>query len=360
MEAADDKPAALERFGAWYLRQRTQVTKPKSTSADRQREAAKLERFVVIRAALAGALSSVIAGAAEHWASGRFAGEDWESRGYFWGIVGVVTAVAAVGEIAFLYWDALRSTHKLAQIVGVEVWLGRGEYREVFARSLARAALELPNQQKPVHGVNPLREASKWRLVLASLAYKLKVAATSFIIKLLIRRVLSRAAMRTVLPYVAVPVTALWNAFVSFKVIREARVRAGGPASVARAIEKLFGTAAPHSLAVREAILRAVASTIVRSRDLHPNVFSLLEEVRRHCADVAPKDLDDPEEFLSLLPRLEATERSTALDALIIAATIDGRLTGREKKLLHAAHEKAAVPANPALWRERLKDPLLT
>lgn len=355
---AYDKPAALERFGAWYLRERTAVTCPDASPADRQHDVVWLERFVVMRAALAGALSSVLAGGVEIWANHRFDGEDWTSRAYFWGIVGGITAVAAVGEIAFLYWDALRSTHRLAKIVGVEAWLGRGEYREAFARSLARAALELPNTRRPVHGVDPLREASKLTLVVASLAYKLKVAASTLILKLLIRRVLSRAAMRTVLPLVAVPVTAIWNGLVSYRVIREARVRAGGPAAVARAAEKLFGSAAPHSLTAREAILRAVASTIVRTQDLHPNVHAFLDEVRRHCADVKATDIGLPSELLALLPKLEQSERAIALEALVIAATIDGKLTRKELRLLSSAYEAAGMAATPEAWRERLADPL--
>jgi hypothetical protein len=361
MDAApevDDKPAALERFGAWYLRQRTAVAKPETTAADRQREVTRLERFVVMRAALAGALSSVLAGGMEIWAKARFPGDDFDSQLKFWSIVGGITAVAAVGEIAFLYWDSLRSTHRLAKIVGVEAWLGRGEYREAFARSLARAALELPNTRKPVHGVDPLHEASKATLVIASLAYKLKVAASTLILKLLIRRVISRAAMRSVLPLVAVPVTAVWNGIVSFRVIREARVRAGGPAAVQRSIDKLFGTAAPHSLTAREAILRAVASTIVRTQDLHPNVFAFFDGVRRHCSDVTAKDIGLPSEFLALLPKLDAKERAFALEALVIAATIDGKLTRKEQQLLVSAHAAAGLPATPDVWRKRLADPL--
>lgn len=358
-----DKPAALERFGAWYLRQRTEVTNPSATPADRDREAARLERWVVVRAALAGALSSLIAGFAEIWAAGRFAGDDWESRAFFWGIVGLVTGLTAVAEIAYLYWDSLRSTHKLAKVVGVEVWLGRGEYRDAFARALARAALELPNDRKPIHGVDPLREASRLTLIVASLAYKLKVAATSFILKLLIRRVATRggvrlAAMQTALPLVAVPVTAVWNAIVAFKVIREARIRAGGPAAVARAAERLFGVNAAHSERAREAVLRAVASTIVKTQDLHPNVVAFFDEVRRRCAGVKAANMDAPDDFIALLPKLDAKERQTALEALVVASTIDGRLTRKERALLSRAYDVSGLAPDTAGWFARCKDPL--
>lgn len=83
------------------------------------------------------------------------------------------------------------------------------------ATALARAALELPNRPDPRIPVNPYREASKAMLVAAAILYKLKIGLTNFLLKALIRRLGGRTLLRSWAPFVAVPVTALWNAWVA-------------------------------------------------------------------------------------------------------------------------------------------------
>ena len=58
------------------------------------------------------------------------------------------------------------------------------------------------------------------------------------------RRILGRVAVRSVLgalvPFVAVPVTATWNALLTWKLLREARIRAMGPSAVAELVDGVF------------------------------------------------------------------------------------------------------------------------
>ena len=74
-----------------------------------------IERWMVIRAAIAGALSGLIAALAEVQA-GPLLGVDPDAATMgqqldFWLLVGPVIGIATVFEIGFLYWDALRSVH---------------------------------------------------------------------------------------------------------------------------------------------------------------------------------------------------------------------------------------------------------
>ena len=79
----------------------------------------------------------------------------------FWSVVIVVTIVASIFEIGFLYWDALRSVHAMASAAGLKLAESdlTGERRDV-ALALARAALELPNPPHRTFGVDPRRESS--------------------------------------------------------------------------------------------------------------------------------------------------------------------------------------------------------
>lgn len=304
-----------------------------------------LERAAVLRAAAAGgasALASVVATLAAAPLLGP-AGEAAPLLDQlpYWTVVGGVTVVASVAEIVFLYWDALRTTHRLAAAAGLAL---ADEDRTAFVVSaLARAALELPNPKTSVPGVDPDREASKLVVAIAALAYKLKVAATSFLLKALIRRALGRAAVRVAAELVAIPVTAAWNAAVCAIVLREARLRAAGPSAAHELARLLVGDAmpAPHARAV---ILSAVGAAIVRTGDSHPNHAALYGELEARLGRAEGTRLDDTRAFIASLGRLDPADRGVALRTLAAATIIDGRLRRSEIALLREAFGACELP----------------
>jgi hypothetical protein len=257
----------------------------------------------------------------------------------YWGVVIGVTVVAAILEIVFLYWDSLRVVHGMARAAGYDPF-GRNasEDQNAVAAALARAALELPNPTESVFGVDPHREASKFKLLFASLLYKVKVSITNFAVKLLVRRIAGRALVRTwFLPFVAVPGTAAWNAIVCYVVLREARIRVMGPSAAHELIHAIFDQNITLSAEARLTLVRAVASSIVRTEDLHPNLQAVLIEVTRRVDDALPEGIDDSVLFIEKLRGLAKPEQRMALQVLATAAIIDGRFSGTEKKLLREA-----------------------
>src|SRR5262249_46229550 len=150
----------------------------------------------IARAMIAGAISTVVSATVEitvaHPLLGphpRTATLAEEAR--FYAVVGGATAIASVIEILYLYWDGLRSVHRLANAAGLDLFPHQDD-AHALADAMARAALELPNPTASVFGVNPHREASRLRLLVASLVYKLKISVTNFLMKALVRRALGR------------------------------------------------------------------------------------------------------------------------------------------------------------------------
>lgn len=362
----------LERVAVRYFARRSErlPSAPVTGATDavhflNQQERASMRsvaRGAIIRAAIAGAVSGGISAVAEVWAT-PFAPEGtplWSAGSLkFWAVVGIATGVAAVAEILFLYWDILRSTHELARAAGLELFgRTRKASDDALVDALARAALELPNPIEDDRGINARREASKTRLLVASLAYKAKVGVTSFLVKLLLRRVLTRVLVRgtlqTLLPFVGVPVTAAWNAVVTWWVLREARIRAMGPSASQELVEVIFGDAPALSEAGRVSAARAVAASIVRTQDLHPNLSALLDAVMDQVKDTGNAELDDVGEFLSGLKQLSAVERKVTLQVLAIACIVDGRFSAKERQLWSDA---LAAAGRPIEWQtiERLR-----
>lgn len=350
---ASERPL-LERLGVAYLRWRAA-----SITADEAedevhvlnpREQARLrrvERGVVVRAAIAGGLSALASALAERWADATL-GEapatfqlGWYAE--YWGVIGGVTAIATLLEILFLYRDSLEGVHQLSHAAGLRVFDSEAS-DSVVASALARAALELPNPLETPYHIDPHREVSKPRLLLATVLYKAKVGLTSFLLKLLLRRLLTRAAVRVWLVFVSVPVTAIWNGVVAFRVIREARVRAMGPSAARDLSARLFARAASLTREGEVAALRAVGACVVSSFDLHPNHHALLDEVKARAGELGDVDLGDWRALLADLRIVREDEARLVVGLLGVAAVLDGRLSRRERALFLDAREAIGLP----------------
>lgn len=365
------KTPLLERLGVRYFRTLSDAHGPAQPMDEvhvlnpTERAALRsVQRRAILRACIAGALSTVVSGGAEALVTPLFGHDEatFEQKAAFWGVVAGATIIASTIEILFLYWDGLRSVHALAHAAGLELFppsATPAEERTAVARAMARAALELPNPSDALFGVDPRREASKLGLLFASIVYKAKVSVSNFLAKMLVRRMLGRALVRAWLPFVAVPITAAWNGVVCWLILREARIRAMGPSAAIELVSIVFEDAGALGDVARAAVVRAVAASIVRTVDLHPNLVALLVEVRARVEHEAlsargVERLDDPKEFLRVLHDLEPREQRLVLRVLSIAAAIDGRLTRAEKRLLEEA--RAACGLDPSVrGTERLR-----
>ncbi len=264
--------------------------------------------------------------------------ESWD----YWLLQGGVTAVMLALEFLTLFWTSLRSVHSLARLTGHDRVEGDpllpGD--DTVANILARAALEVPDPVVRYLGVDPLKYISKSKLLLIGLLYKAKVVLTSVAAKFLLRRALGRSGLRVYAPWVAVPITAFWDAWVIYKVVCEARLRLFGhrlAQYLANEIltPELFDHLSPLA---REGAVRAVATTMVLTENYHPNMLILLVQISAAVGILEDrKDYDDWEEFKQLLAEVSAKERNFLLDLVAVSAAFDGKLSRREKQLLPEA-----------------------
>jgi hypothetical protein len=349
--AAHDPPSPLlERVGTRYLLRGAVLVAPPIDeihvlNPDERRGLRRVVRGAVLRAAVAGVLNALVTGFGALYAT-RFLGPRPEHPTpsellSYWSVFGALAAVFAVAEIAYLYWDALNAVRELSAVAGLE--LGANENGDV-ARSLARAALELPNPVNASLGVDPAREASKLQLGVASLVYKLKISASNFVFKALVTRAFGRVLARSLLAFTAIPINAAWNALVCWAVLREARIRVMGPSAAVELMDAAFEVEAQPSAALLSVVHQALGSAVVRTSEFHPNHVALMLTFRaRFGAPGHGLVLDEPERFLAALAALTTPERRIALRMLAIAAVLDGRLVNKEKKLLSRAYARAAL-----------------
>src|SRR5436853_2906562 len=114
----------LVRWGVRYFRELSKKLGPVDVgdgvhflNPDERKALRKIERGAILRAAIAGALSTIVAAVTEVLAHPLLGPDDrhatFDQQVRFWSIVGGATVLASIIEILYLYWDGLRATHAL-------------------------------------------------------------------------------------------------------------------------------------------------------------------------------------------------------------------------------------------------------
>jgi hypothetical protein len=336
------EPSFMERVGLDLLRRHcdSPSARVERWSRDQQSAIDTVERGTVRRAAWTGAISgSSLAGAEialRVWlADGGEAG-DWREQWPFWTVYMAVVVAVSGAEIAYLYWIVLRAVAQMGSAAGLA--FTRGEQEQVIAKGLTRAALDFPNPRTPIYGIDPYARVPRSRLLLYALAYRLKVGATSFVLRVVVRRVVARAAVRFLVPLLAVPVFAVWNAIIVRWVMRSARARAAGPVMIKELDELIAARREQLGETCRRLIVSAVEEAILRSCDAHPSYVLLLARLFDGLG-LSPETERMPwPAARDRLSALTSEEQETVLAVLTVTVLIDGRLRRSETALLEEAH----------------------
>lgn len=352
------EPNVLERRASLYLERRSgrKERSPDPASVDTS-ELSRIRRNAVAWAVLSGLISGAIIGGSEAWLRLVYRGgiEDmpfWDQFPYwaaFYALVGVITVV----EMAFLYWNALDATARLNGLIGAPL---DGEDRSDFlAVGLARAALESPNPHQVVHGVDPYALMPRWRLIAQNLLYKAKVGASSFILRILMRRVFARAALRGFIPLLAIPLYAIWNAWITWRVVDEARLRTLGPGAIETVVDLIKSHDGGLSEEAVDILLHGVAETVMRGYDAHPNYILLIKRLVEEVDPEREEIETDWESDRDNLDRLDDDEKTIVLDVLTLATVLAGRPRRAQRDFLSEIHEQAGRRLDPKALKKLAK-----
>lgn len=338
-EIYSPEPNMLERRFATYLAQRGAESETRTHPARTSVQAInRVTSWVIGLSALVGIISGGLIGGAEVWMrQGVLDGMDdagWRQTLPYWSgfyaFVGVISAI----EIAFLYALALNGIARVARYSGLA--LSRDKGRGLFAHSLARTALEFPSPQIHIYGIDPYAHVSGWKLTALSVAYKLKVGVSSFILRVFMRRVAARMAIRSMVPLLAGPLYAAWNTFIIWRIMTEARLRIFGPFAADTLIAAHFQNADDLCDTEKDVTLQAAGEMLTRGRDAHPNHIYLIDRLRGalDCrADIAL----DWSGMRRHLPTLDTAGQTRILDLLTLSCVIGARIHRDQIALLRSA-----------------------
>jgi len=285
----------------------------------------------VIIAFLVGALTSVPAVWFEMYYRESF------TTFYYYGLLSAITLVLLIVEVGILYWLGMRSTYTLAYMTGYD-----GIHEEELPpeydlkNMMVRSALELEDPAIEYLGINPHKYVSKKWLIVRTLLYKAKIILSSIVLKLILKKVAGRYGVRIGFVWVAIPVTAIWDAVVMYRVVKDARLRLFGYHLSKYIIEEILtdrvlNSYSPH---VREGAIRAVSTVMVLSKTYHPNNIILLIRLSSNFDISESKDYDDLDKFLEHLNSASKEEQHLLRILAGISAIFDGVFNSTEKEAL--------------------------
>jgi len=344
----------IERTAVQFLRKRNPLDEPRVHRWPKEelRHIRWLEISAVILAAVSGIASGALIGGLEVWLNFTITDTDesWLRWLEYWAIFLGVSVVISAVEIVFLYWVVLWRVARITSIAGLR--LSEPEVEQVIAIGLSRAALDLPDPREPIFGIDPFLRVPRWKLWGYAALYRLKIGATSFIVRVMLRRVLARAAIRALIPLVAMAVYAVWNAIIIGWVMRASRIRAAGPIAIEELAQRVSGRREGLDESTRRLLLEAVAEAIIRSANDHPNFVILLGRLFEEL-EIRPGTLDlDWPAHRESIGELDADEQELLLDVLQVTVMLDGRPRRRQKQFLHEVYGVCGQSFDPEPLQE--------
>jgi len=260
-------------------------------------------------------------------------------------MLNITFLIVIVGiEIGALYAWCLKNSVKVANCLDLRL-KPLNKDRAFVAASLVRAALELGNNNELVYGVNPLKETnarSDLMVVVLGILYRAKIAISGFLIKVVMKRFVARGGAKYMLPWAAVPATAVWNAFVGHVIMKEAMLRGCGISTGIELFNQIVGDHNELSDLCKLQICRAIGCNITHQRDMYPTKEVLLkhavETLGMVKSGVVRRDesgiLDNTEDMIEDCEALLNTpggedEVQIMLDVLALVTVLDGNATRR-------------------------------
>jgi hypothetical protein len=256
---------------------------------------------------------------------------------YYYGILSLITILFLVIEVGVLYWLGIRMVYTLAYLTGYK------EHEEStlppeydVKKIMVRSALEIEDPAIEYLGIDPQKYVSAYWLFMRTLLYKAKIMLTTVLAKLILRKVAMRYGVRVGFVWVAIPVTAIWDAIVMYRVVKDAKLRLFGyhlSKYIAREIitDNLLDG---YSKEIREGAIRAVSTIMILSQNYHPNNVLLLIRLNENLAIKEENGYDDLEVYLAYLEKLTLEEKHLLRTLSGMAAVFDGKMKREEEEAL--------------------------
>jgi hypothetical protein len=200
-------------------------------------------------------------------------------------------------------------------------------------KSISRAVLEVPEPEVYRYGINPYKYRSRFYYLLLMI-YKIKVFISSFVAKLLMRKILSRTVLRTYSAFIAAPITGFWNAWVMLSTMKEVRIRLSSRLCVFKILKDVEKVKSPSFIIF---IIRVAAVRLMLFGRYNVNLDLLLIELSKTFEEsfLSIKELDDIHLMKEQYEKLSLEEKCFARNIILLLWSFKRKkLSKNERSLL--------------------------
>ena len=334
-----EKISLLERFGLYYLGLFKKYNPQKKVFNLSDNELAKKVKSITNKGMLFSALIGIICVFPTVWVDVKLTGDPFVKH-YGW--VAIVTIISIIIEIYILFLIALKAVYEVSKIINLHAKEESFIQDGVFSvkHILARTALELPDPELKILGVDPFKQISKKNLLVLSLLYKAKIFVSNVMLKYFLLFAIGKTIFGVSILYEALLVECFWNCVVIHRVVKEARLRLFGFAIANQIGNNVINSdvLAKLSPAAEVGCLRAIGNAVVMAQNYHPNMVILLLRFQQILKINNEEKLDDWDIFLDTLKNCTEEERNFLLDLFTVSAAFDGKLSKLELENLQSAY----------------------
>ncbi|TGL73888.1 LBF_2804 family protein [Leptospira yasudae] len=271
-----------------------------------------------------------------------------------WTWTGLALLLGTVLEFYLLYRIGLASVYQMTRLAGLDLQEDPDLITGV-TNLLSRLALEIPDPDLKLLGIDPYRLTNKQSLFLTTLLYKAKVFLSNLVAKIIIRKILARNSFRVYADFVAAPITAVWDAIVLYIILKELRTRLLTRIISKELVEEILSRKDKLSKEAMIGCMTAIGNSVVFTQRFHPNLEYIL--IKLHKAFQIENyhfRLDEWESFEKILNGLDQTEKDFCLKILSITCCFDGKISSFERKHLPLVFGKDAEER--LIWVQKLAD----
>jgi hypothetical protein len=194
-------------------------------------------------------------------------------------------------------------------------------------------------------GIDPYQGMKISQVWMINLFIALKATLSNMVVKILVRRVLGRYAVREVLDLLGIPIFAFWNIMATRNILREARVMIMGQ----NLIDFIVPTFEKIALKIKDLpdtkplIYDTLQFIAVSKRDYHANHAYLTAKILP-IFDIAIEEKHlIPNDYDLRLAAAEPTLKRFCQLLIIIGLLLDGQISWRERQRIQVFHQKNII-----------------
>ena len=349
-ECKQTKPTLLEQFGLYYLRFFKKIDTNHTVFNYTDEHINKKVKRITFQAIILACVVGAVCVFPTVWVDVYF-GTNTALIHYSW-VIGV-TILSVVVELYLLFIIALRAVYKVSELINLNTaendLLNDGLFS--VKNILARAALELPDPEMKLMGIDPFKKISKKNILVLSLIYKAKIFVTNIIVKYGLIFFVGKTIFGVSILYEAILVECFWNSVVIIKVVKDARLRLFGFALANQIGRHCLqdGMLQKLSTLAKKNCLRAIGNAVVMTQNYHPNMVILFIRFQQIFNITEIDEYDNWQKFIDELKKVSTEEKYFLLDLFTVAAAFDSKLSPLEN-----SHLAEAYGEHFAIYKNRL------